>query len=179
MNAYFVLGIITVIWAVGLTAVGLTRDDFPSSGAALRAVVGVSVLLVASTLVALMATTHREHPRQEAAAEAAEAAEEQGAEGSKAGAGGKISVDEDEFSIDIDGGNTLDGPGEYTFEVDNSGRIDHDFAVEGDGVDDKTDLIDPGGKGTLTVDLEAGDYRAYCTVPGHAEQGMELDLTVE
>ncbi len=32
---------------------------------------------------------------------------------------------------------------------------------------------------TATVELEAGDYTFYCSVPGHQDGGMEGDLTVE
>lgn len=173
MNAYFVLGIITAIWAVGLAAVGLTRENFPGSGQGLRVIVGVTLLLVGGTLVALMATTQKEHPRQEAEAEAAKA-ETQPA----GGAGGKISAEENEYDIDLSVGDTLTA-GRYTFEVSNGGRVEHDLAVQGDGVKEKTALIKPGGQASLPVDLAAGDYKVYCTVPGHEQAGMKVDLTVQ
>ena len=173
MNAYFVLGIVTAIWAVGLAAVGLTRENFPGSGQGLRIIVAVTILLVGGTLVALMATTQKEHPRQEAEAEAAKAETQP-----SGGAGGDISADENEFNIDLSVGDTLTA-GKYTFKVDNSGRVEHNLAVQGDGVDKTTPLIKPEGQSSLTVDLAPGNYTVLCTVPGHAAAGMKVDLTVQ
>ncbi|MEX0992888.1 MAG: plastocyanin/azurin family copper-binding protein [Solirubrobacterales bacterium] len=189
MSAYFVMGIITVAWAMVLAAIGLTRENFPSSGAGLRAIIAVTVLLVAGTLVALFATTKKEHPLREAAEKEAEAAQEhEGASGGggeqapaekpPAKGGGTIEASETEYSIKLADGDTVD-PGEYEIEVANDGKIDHDLAIEGEGTKGtKTPLIAPGEGGKLTVDLEPGQYRLYCTVPGHEEAGMELDLTV-
>lgn len=188
MSAYFVMGIITVAWAMVLAAIGLTRENFPSSGAGLRVIITVSVLLVAGTLVALFATTKKEHPLREAAEEQAEAAQErEGASGGgehapaeKPAAKGAptIEASENEYSISLAGGDTVD-PGEYTIEVANDGKIDHDLAIEGEGTKGtKTPLIAAGKRGKLTVDLEPGQYKLYCTVPGHEQAGMELDLTV-
>ena len=46
-------------------------------------------------------------------------------------------VIEKEFSIELDKGNTLQA-GSYAFQVDNAGKIEHDLAIEGDGVKEKT-----------------------------------------
>ena len=50
---------------------------------------------------------------------------------------------EDEYSIKLAGGNTLE-EGIVTFDVVNKGKIPHDLAIEGSGGEDKTPLIDPG-----------------------------------
>jgi hypothetical protein len=197
MTAYYVLGGLTVLWAVVLTALGLTRPDFPPTGSLGRALVGFTVGLVAATLVALFATTSVEHPREEAAAEAAEHKAEAGAEG-KGGApaekppaekpAGKappaakpspVAVVEKEFEIDLQGGNELKAA-KSTFAVANQGKIEHDLAVQGDGVkQQKTPLIPAGKKASLTVDLKPAKYRLWCTVPGHAQAGMDIQVTVK
>jgi plastocyanin len=174
MNAYFVIGILTALWAVGLAAVGLTREDFPPSDRVLHAIIGVTTVLVIGTLATLFATTTKEHPRQEAEAKAAEAQSAGGA----GGAGGQISADENEFNIDLSTGDTLNA-GKYTFKADNSGRVEHDLAIQGNGTDKQTPLIKPGGSASLTVDLAPGSYKVYCTVPGHEQAGMKVDLTVQ
>ena len=64
-------------------------------------------------------------------------------------------------------------------KVVNSGETDHALEIEGEGVEAKTEEIEPGKSATLKVKLEAGDYELYCPVDGHAERGMEGRLTVK
>jgi uncharacterized cupredoxin-like copper-binding protein len=189
MAVYFVLGSILVAWGLGLAIFGLLRPDFPPSGSAGRALVGVTVLIMASTLVALLATTEKEHPREEAAKAAEEKkasreAEETRATGSAPsesapGGGAKtVKVSEKEFSIALAGGNKLQA-GKYTFAVDNAGKIQHDLAIEGGELKEtKTPLIDAGQSKSLSVDLKPGKYTFYCSVPGHEQSGMKVSVTV-
>jgi plastocyanin len=62
--------------------------------------------------------------------------------------------------------------GTITFLVTNNGNMPHDFAIQGNGVDRKTAMIQPGQSASLTVDLKPGTYTYFCTVPGHALLGM-------
>jgi uncharacterized cupredoxin-like copper-binding protein len=90
-----------------------------------------------------------------------------------------VKVTEKEFSIALAGGNDLK-TGKYTFQVDNTGQIQHDLAIEGDGLKEaKTPLIDGGKQKTLAVDLKPGKYTFYCTVPGHEAAGMKQTVTVK
>ncbi len=169
-----------VLLAVVLSAIGLTREGFPPSQGAARAIMAGTFVLVLTGALVLITTTHKEHPRAEAAEKAAEKKAEEGggAEPGAAKAGGRpVRVAEKEFSIKLDGGNTLD-KGSYTFDVENEGKIGHDLEVVGKGVEEKTPLIDPGQTAKLPVDLKPGKYRLYCTVPGHAQSGMDADVTV-
>jgi uncharacterized cupredoxin-like copper-binding protein len=68
--------------------------------------------------------------------------------------------------------------GRVTFDVQNDGKIPHDLVVEGNGIDEKTPLLDAGESKTLSVDLKPGTYDLYCSVPGHKQAGMDLKLTV-
>ena len=181
MSAYYVIAIVIAVGAIVLTAIGLTREDFPPTVRAGRLLMAGAALIVTAGVVALLATTHKEHPREEAAHAAAEAAAEREAEGGggQASRGQRVAVTEDEFSIALQGGETLQA-GPHTFAVANRGDIEHDLAIQGEGLaeEPKTPLIDPGGTADLEADLEAGDYRFYCTVPGHEEAGMVADVTV-
>ena len=182
MTAYYVIAIVIAVGAIVLTAIGLTREDFPPTVRAGRAVMAGTLVLVVAGVIALLATTHVEHPREEAAEAAAEEkAVEEGkpAEpGSKAGE--TVDVTEDEFSIALEGGNQL-AAGPYTFAVANEGEIEHDLAIEGDQLEDeaKTKLIPPKEAVPLEVDLPPGEYKFYCTVPGHEQSGMKADVTVK
>jgi hypothetical protein len=199
MAVYFVLGSILVAWGLGLAVLGLLREDFPPSGRVGRMLVGATALIVTATLVALLASTEREHPREEAAAEAAERkAEEREKRGEPATpapggeapaeeppteppaeAGGQtVDVVEKEFSIALDGGNSLKA-GKYTFAVHNEGRIQHDLAIEGAKLKGaKTKLIDGGQSADLEASLKPAKYKFYCSVPGHEQAGMRVNVTV-
>jgi plastocyanin len=66
--------------------------------------------------------------------------------------------------------------GEVTIDYENSGNLTHTLLIE--GVDDfKLSVTSNGDTDEGTVDLEPGDYRIYCDVPGH--ESMEATLTVE
>ena len=172
-----------VVLALVLSAVGLTRENFPPTKGVARAIIGGTLVLVLVGAGVLLAVTHKEHPREEAAEKAELAAErEQGEnpEGAVEGEGGGKTVRalEDEFSIELEGGNSLDA-GSYRFEVVNRGKIEHDLEIQGDGVEEKTALIAPGDEAALEADLKPAEYRFWCTVPGHAESGMDVDVTVK
>lgn len=71
--------------------------------------------------------------------------------------------------------------GEITFQVMNSGTMNHAFEVEGQGVEEETPIVQPGGTATLTVSLEPGTYELYCPVQdeyNHKQQGMTNTLVV-
>jgi plastocyanin len=190
MAVYYVLGILLVVWALGLSALGLARPDFPPSGQGGRLLIGVTALIVAGALVALLATTHKEHPREEATAKAAELKKEQQQEKSggpstapgtptpPAQGGKTVKATEKEFSITLASGNSLTA-GRYTFAIQNVGKIQHDLAVQGNGKQVKTPLLDPGASKDLPASLKAGKYKFYCTVPGHEQAGMKVDVTVK
>lgn len=73
---------------------------------------------------------------------------------------------------------TLEAPaGTITIHLTNDASVPHDVAIEGNGVDEKTDTV-TNGDVSLTVELEAGEYTFYCSVPGHRAGGMEGTLTV-
>ena len=70
--------------------------------------------------------------------------------------------------------------GSVTINFDNKQPLQHDVAVADSSgkVLGQTDLVSS-GTANATVDLQAGTYTFYCTVPGHREAGMEGTLTVK
>lgn len=95
--------------------------------------------------------------------------------GDSGGDGGTVTVvAEDSLSFDRDAYTA--SAGDVTFNYDNDGNLTHTLLV--DGVDDFELRVTSGGdtdEGTLQLD--AGEYRIYCDVPGH--ESMEATLTVE
>ena len=55
----------------------------------------------------------------------------------------------------------------------------HDIAIEGNGVNEKGEIVTNGGTSEFTADLKPGEYTFFCSVPGHREGGMEGKLTVK
>jgi plastocyanin len=99
--------------------------------------------------------------------------------GSAASGGGKtIAVSAKEFSFDP-GTIQIDTPGTYTFTLTNDGSVQHALEVEGQGVEEETDTVDPGSNGSVTITFsKTGTYEFYCPVDGHRGQGMEGALTI-
>jgi uncharacterized cupredoxin-like copper-binding protein len=180
MTAYYVLGIAMVVLAVVLSAIGLTRENFPPSLGVARGIMLGTLVLVLTGAGVLIATSEKEHPRAEAAEKAAEKkAEEEDAKGGEPApekAGETVRATEKEFSIALQPDSLK--AGRYTFDVVNEGKIQHDLEIEGGGVEEKTPLIDPGKTAQLPAELKPGKYRFYCTVPGHAQSGMDVDVSV-
>jgi uncharacterized cupredoxin-like copper-binding protein len=87
-----------------------------------------------------------------------------------------VAVSETEFKITF--AQTPTKAGSYAFAVKNDGKVPHDFVVKGNGVDEKTKLLNPGDSATLDVDLKPGTYDVYCSVPGHKQAGMDVKLTL-
>lgn len=86
-----------------------------------------------------------------------------------------INVVAKDFSFSLD--NSQAQSGAITFVVENDGSMNHDFAIHGNGVDEKTPPIRAGESATLTVQLEPGTYTYICTIPGHEQLGMRGTFT--
>jgi len=65
---------------------------------------------------------------------------------------------------------------DVTITLTNNGVLQHDLVIE--GTDYATDLLDSGESAELIVNLPAGEYAYFCSVPGHREAGMQGTLTV-
>jgi plastocyanin len=57
--------------------------------------------------------------------------------------------------------------------------VPHGIAVEGNGVDQDGETVQPGGTSTDTLTLKPGTYSFYCPVPGHEAAGMKGTLIVK
>ena len=69
--------------------------------------------------------------------------------------------------------------GPLEVESPNDSSVDHDIAIEGNGVNEAGPVVKNGGVSKIDVDLKAGDYQFFCTVTGHRAAGMEGTLTVK
>jgi uncharacterized cupredoxin-like copper-binding protein len=71
----------------------------------------------------------------------------------------------------------------YTVTVDNVGTYPHDLLIDGKGVSDRgihnAHPIAAGKQASFTVKFpQAGTYRFYCAIKGHAAKGMQMNVKV-
>jgi FtsP/CotA-like multicopper oxidase with cupredoxin domain len=99
-----------------------------------------------------------------------------GSEGGSEAASGPTTIDVSlsEFAID---GNLAAAPGAVTLAVVNEGTQQHNLVVEELGME--TPILNGGDTASLDLGtVEAGEYRVFCSVTGHAESGMDTTLVI-
>jgi nitrite reductase (NO-forming) len=73
---------------------------------------------------------------------------------------------------------TIPADTDVQIHVVNEGMLEHDFNIE--DTEFATEMLaGSGAEDTITVNLPAGEYTYFCSVPGHRQAGMEGTLTVE
>jgi plastocyanin len=165
VNAFHVIGGLFAVWAVALTALGVTHEDFPHPGAQTLAVALISISLALGTISAgiLTAALEEEHEPEEAEA---------------APGGGLVLTADPSGALRYDK-SSLEAPaGEVTIRMDNPSTVPHNVSIAGGGVDEEGRTVETGGVSTVRADLRRGEYEFYCSVPGHREAGMDGTLTV-
>jgi plastocyanin len=70
-------------------------------------------------------------------------------------------------------------PGEVTIEMKNPSALQHNVAIEGNGVDVAGKIVGKGGTSTVTATLKGGTYTFYCSVDSHRQAGMQGTLTIK
>ena len=70
--------------------------------------------------------------------------------------------------------------GHQTLQITNAGKLNHNFAIEGPGVQTKlaSDLT-RGDSQQIALDLKRGIYNVYCPVDGHRGKGMRRSVVVK
>jgi uncharacterized cupredoxin-like copper-binding protein len=69
--------------------------------------------------------------------------------------------------------------GQLTIKSPNPSGTPHNIALEGNGVDEKGEVVQGGGVSEIQADVKPGEYTFYCSVDGHRAGGMEGKLTVK
>jgi uncharacterized cupredoxin-like copper-binding protein len=89
-----------------------------------------------------------------------------------------------ETSFTVDAGdiyfsvNEITAPADTDLEitVNNVGVAQHDFVIE--NTEFRTAILNGGSSETITVNLPAGEYVYFCSIPGHRAAGMVGKLIV-
>jgi uncharacterized cupredoxin-like copper-binding protein len=94
--------------------------------------------------------------------------------------GGKLTIPADPSGgLAYSFGSAEASAGQVEIESPNKSSIDHDIAVEGNGVSEAGEVVKNGGVSKISVALKPGEYTFFCSVPGHRQGGMEGKLTVK
>jgi plastocyanin len=197
---FYICGSLLAAAAVITAFVGLRSERFPGRAAPVVALGFVALIGVTTTYAVLngqeeqearaqeleQANTEAEHLEEEPVGEAGGAAggaPEQGAaagggKGPVNGPGGTLQLAASPTQIAFDKKELSSAPGEVTIDFTNPAPLEHDVAIEKDGKEIAGSELIAEGKTSVTADLAPGTYTFLCTVPGHAEAGMEGTLTV-
>jgi uncharacterized cupredoxin-like copper-binding protein len=107
-----------------------------------------------------------------------EAKEAKGGESAPpASAGAAVKVTEVDFKIKL--AQKKFSPGSYELDLTNDGPSPHNLTIKGPGVSNAaTPTIGKGKTAKVDVALKAGTYEFYCSVPGHKQLGMDLQVKV-
>lgn len=196
-TVFYIVGLSLMAAALVVSFAGLKAKGFPSRGALAGLLTFFAVMVVATCGLAVAVAKKEQDHRQQEQAEAAKVADESGeSEESTAaedssdseeaekpaaaeGAGGTVTVAADASALAYDKTELESAPGKVTIDFDNPSPIPHDVVVRGeDGSDIGGTEVITDSKASVTLDLPAGEYQFYCSVPGHEQAGMVGTLKV-
>jgi len=192
---FYICGSTLAALAVITSFVGLRSEKFPGRFAPLVVVVFL-VLIGATTTFAVLNGKDEEKARaaeldkanEEAEAKEEGSGQEESGQGGSAeggaqkapvsGPGGTLQLAASPTALAFDTTELSSEPGAVTIDFENPAALEHNVAIEKEGeVLAQSETIAQ-GKTKVTADLGPGTYTFLCTIPGHAEAGMEGTLTV-
>jgi len=194
-TVFYVIGPVLAASAVVVSFIGLRVESFPGRFAPL-VFLWFAILVGGATTFAVLNGKDEQEAR---AAEVANAGEEfteeekspigsgeaEGAgeakpeEAKAKGPGGTLKLAADPTQIAFDTTTLTSKPGKVAIDFDNPSALEHDVAIEQNGKQIAISETIAKGKTSVSADLTPGNYTFLCTVPGHAEAGMEGTLTVK
>jgi len=195
---FYICGIALAVLAVVVSFIGLRVKGFPGKAGPFVAL-AFGALIVATTTFAVLHAQDEEKAKaaelskadEEVEEEEASPVEEEGKEApanekapaqkpqaSATGPGGTLQLAASETDLAFDKTSLTSKPGKVTIDFDNPSALEHNVAIEQNGKEIAISETLAKGKTSVSADLAPGTYTFLCTVPGHAEAGMEGVLTV-
>jgi plastocyanin len=191
-DIFYAFGIALAVSAVLVSLFGLRSEKFPGRAFPL-VILWFAILVGGATTFAVL------HAKDEDKAKAAEFSkggreieeEESGApRGGQAptqqkpqakakGPGGTLQLAASPTQLAFDTKSLSGKPGKVTIDFSNPSTLQHDVAIEQNGKQVAISKLIANGKTSVSADLAPGTYTYLCTVPGHAEAGMEGILTIK
>jgi plastocyanin len=202
---FFVCGIALAVSAVVVSFIGLRVKSFPGKAGPFVAL-GFAVLIGATTTFAVLHAKDEDKAKaaeltranEEAEEEESSPVEEEGKaapgpgpkvenriapapkpEAGAKGPGGTLQLAASPTDLAFDKTSLTSKPGKVTIDFDNPAALEHNVAIEQDGKEIAVSETLAEGKTSVSADLAPGAYTFLCTIPGHAEAGMEGTLVVK
>jgi plastocyanin len=194
---FYICGIAVAVSAVLVALAGLRLKDFPGRAFPL-VVLWFAILVGGATTFAVLHAQDEEHHKEaefqqageeieeaesgqpaEAEPEAGAEAEPESGSEAAAGAGSTLKLAASPTAIAFDTTSLTAEAGKVTIDFNNPAPIEHDVAIEKEGKEIAVSELVTEAETSVSAELEPGTYTFLCTVPGHAEAGMEGTLTVK
>jgi len=191
-TVFYIVGGVLAVSAVVVSFIGLRVEKFPGRAAPV-VVLWFVILIGGATTFAVLNGKDEEEARaaenakanaeftqeEESPVKSGEGAEKAKPEPAAKGPGGTLQLAADPTQIAFDKTALSSKPGKVTIDLINPATLEHDVAIEQNGEEIAVSETIGKGKTSVTADLAPGTYTFLCTVPGHAEAGMEGTLTVK
>ena len=190
---FFVCGIALAVAAVIVSLIGLRVKSFPGKAGPLVVLV-FAVLIGATTTFAVLHAKDEDKAKAAELSKADEEAEKEESspvegeskkapaatpEAATKGPGGTLQLAASPTDLAFDKTSLTSKPGKVTIDFDNPAALEHNVAIEENGKEIAVSATLAEGKTSVSADLAPGTYTYLCTIPGHAEAGMEGTLVVK
>lgn len=190
---FYICGGALAVSAVLVSFAGLRIERFPGRAGPIVVLWFVALIGAATTFAVLNGKSEQEARASENVKAGEEFEEEEESpvdvgkpegsakakpQGDAGGPGGTLQLAADPAQIAFDKTVLTSAPGKVTIDFTNPATLEHDVAIEQNGEQIAVSETIGKGKTSVTAELEPGTYTFLCTVPGHAEAGMEGTLTV-
>jgi plastocyanin len=198
---FFAFGIALAVSAVLTSLVGLKVKDFPGRAFPL-VVLWFAILVGGATTFAVLHAKDEDKakaakfeqagkeiekaqtsgPYEEKAEGSEEAPEPEGGkepEVHESGPGGTVQLQASPSDLKFEEASLSSKAGKVTIDFENPSPIEHNVAIEKEGKEIAASELIKESKTSVSAELAPGTYTFLCTVPGHAEAGMEGTLVVK
>lgn len=190
---FFVCGIALAVSAVVTSFIGLRVKSFPGKAGPFVAL-AFAALIGATTTFAVLHAKDEDKAKAAELSKADEEVEEEESspvkgeskkapapksEAAAKGPGGTLQLAASATDLAFDKTSLTSKPGKVTIDFDNPSALEHNVAIEQNGEEIAVSETLAEGKTSVSADLAPGTYTYLCTIPGHAEAGMEGTLVVK
>ena len=178
-TVFYIAGGVLAAWAVVVSLVGVTRPGFPFGPPGERAVIAVSVLLVALTITMAVVTASKPPKANEAKAAAPPPSGPAGQAPPPGGAGPAVAIAADPSGqLSFDKKSLSAKAGAVKVDFTNDSPVAHNVTIQQGGKNVSATPTITQSKTSVTAQLKPGTYTYFCSVDAHRQAGMVGTLTV-